>query len=199
MKHLDKREDFSSDEKFANFRSLVLENKESAVFFRSASATKNVYGRMEVVNNIMRNRSIKTIINLSAIEHRCFSDEFGWELLSQFRRILIEEGPYIIQCDAGKKRTGFASIILEMLSGTNYEFIVQDYVESYINNNGISISNDRNAVEKIREKIDRIIRLVGRTEKDISEIDFISSAKSYLLRYGFSEYEILRLREKLKS
>lgn len=199
MKHLDKREDFSSDEKFANFRSLVLGNKKSKMFFRSASATRNIYGRMEVVNKIMRYKSIKTIIDLATIECRCFSDEFGQKLIDQLRIILTEDGPYIIQCDAGKKRTGFASIILEMLSGTNYEFIIQDYIESYINNNGISVTDDCNIVEGVKKKIDKIVQFIGGTEKNISEINLISSAELYLSRYGFSEHEILELRKKLKS
>ena len=199
MKHRDKREDFSSDEKFANFRSLVLENKESEVFFRSASATRNVYGRMEVVKTIIRDKSIKTIIDLTAIECNCLSNEFGQKLADQFRKILTEDGPYIIQCDAGKKRTGFASVVLEMLSGTNYEFIVQDYIESYVNNNGINVTNDCDTVERIKERIDKIIRFIDGTEKNISEMDFASSAELYLSRCGFSEYEMLELRKKLKS
>ncbi len=199
MKHLDKREDFSSDEKFANFRSLILNNKKSKAFFRSASATRNIYGRIETVNKIMQNRSIKTIIDLAPTEYRCFSDEFGCELVNQFHKILTKEGPYIIQCDAGKKRTGFASIVLEMLSGTDYRFIVQDYIESYVNNNGINVADDHDIVEKIRkQKINRIIQFIGETEKDVSEIDFINSAESYLLKYGFSKYEIAELYKKLK-
>ena len=44
----------------------------------------------------------------------------------------------------------------------------------------------------------RIIQFIGKTEKDISEIDFINSAESYLLKYGFSKYEIAELHKKLK-
>ena len=198
MRHLDRREDFSSDERFANFRGLIINNKESEVFFRSASATRNVYGRMETVNKIMHSKSIQTIINLAPIEYRCFSDEFGRELIKQFRKILTEKGPYIIQCDVGKKRTGFASIVLEMLSGTSYEFIVQDYVESYVNNNGINMADDIEGMKKIHRIIDAIIQFIGKTKKDVSEIDFINSAELYLLEYGFSRYEIIELRKKLK-
>ncbi len=198
MRRLDRREDFSSDEGFANFRSLILSNKKSEMFFRSASATRNVYGRMEIVNKIMHSKSIQTIINLAPIEHRCFSDEFGQELIKQFRKILTEKGPYIIQCDAGKKRTGFASIVLEMLSGTSYEFIVQDYVESYVNNNGINVADDFEGMKKIHRIIDTIIQFIGKTKKDVSEIDLVNSAELYLLEYGFSKYEIIELRKKLK-
>lgn len=86
-----------------------------------------------------------------------------------------------------------------MLSGTDYRFIVQDYIESYVNNNGINVADDYDIVEKIRkQKINRIIQFIGETEKDIPEIDFISSAESYLLKYGFSKYEIAVLHKKLK-
>ena len=155
---------------------------------------------MNTVKEIMQKKSIKTAVDLTFIEHRCCSNEFGYALINQFRKILAEDGPYIIQCDAGKKRTGFASIVLEMLSGTNYNLIVQDYIESYINNNGLSIVSGRGTLERIKEqKINKIIQFISETEKDIPEIDFINSAKLYLLKYGFSEYEVFKLHEILKQ
>ena len=198
MKHLDKRSDFSSDEQFANFRSLILNDKESNIFFRSASSTRNLYGRMETVKRIMQEKSIKTTIDITRIEHRCFDDEFGFKLIEQFRKILTKEGPYIIQCDAGKKRTGFACILLEMLSGTHYSLIAQDYLKSYTNNNGLNPTKDYDIIKRLKHKrVDSIIRFIGNTNTDIANINFANAAKSYLIKYGFSEHEIRELQKRL--
>lgn len=53
MKYLDNREDFRTDEEFANFRNLILANHKSMTFFRSASAVKNKYGRASTVQQLM--------------------------------------------------------------------------------------------------------------------------------------------------
>lgn len=116
MNHLDNREDFRTDEEFANFRNLILANHKSMIFFRSAGTVNNKYGRASTVQQLMQKNSIHLIVNFSNVECRCISDEFGFILVQKLRAILREDPPYIIQCDAGKKRTGFVCLILEMLS-----------------------------------------------------------------------------------
>ena len=69
MKHLDSREEFMCDEDFANFRSLILNNHKSTKFYRSASAIKNTYGRATIVRKLMKQLSIKTIIDFSNVEY----------------------------------------------------------------------------------------------------------------------------------
>ena len=130
MKHFDNREDFRTDEEFANFRNLILANHKSMAFFRSASAVRNKYGRANTVRYLMQKNSIHQIVDFSSIEYRCMSDEFCFILVQKLRTILMKNPPYIIQCDSGKKRTGFVCLILEMLSGTNYNNIVNDLYAS---------------------------------------------------------------------
>ena len=199
LKHLDNRSDFATDEEFANFRNLILNNSESSKFFRSASCIKNTYGRRETVKKIMEEKSIHTIIDISHINERCMSKKFGQELVVELSKILVEPEPYIIQCEAGKKRTGFACILLEMLSGTDYSHIVNDYLISYVNNNGINISQDGYFVDTIVKKINKIIQFISNTEDDIANIDFIQSAKAYLAKFGLTGQEIIMLQQKLKN
>lgn len=152
MKHLDSREDFETSEEFANFRGLILNNRESKLYFRSASAIRDKYGRAKTVQKLMGQLSIKKIIDFSNVEYRCMSDEFGFALTRRMQIILEEDGPYIIQCDAGKKRTGFVCIVLEMLSGTDYANIVVDYLKSYRNNNGIDFVKNRELAKNIEQQ-----------------------------------------------
>lgn len=162
MKYLDNREDFRTDEEFANFRNLILANHKSMTFFRSASAVKNKYGRASTVQQLMQKNSIHLIVDFSNVEYRCMSDEFGFILVQKLRAILRENPPYIIQCDAGKKRTGFVCLVLEMLSGTNYANIVNDYLESYKNNNGLNfLANPEIAKDIEVQKIQKLIHYIN--------------------------------------
>lgn len=198
MKHLDSREFFASDEEFANFRPLIINNAKSDFFFRSASAVNNKYGRAETVKKIMEQKKIRTILDFSSINYRCKSYEFGFTLVQQVKKILDCPGPYIIQCDAGKKRTGFVCIVLESLSGTSYENIVADYMESYRNNNGFNCDKNPRLAENIRlQKIDSNIHYIANSDSDSNKIDLKEAAKKYLLKNGLSQVELMILQDAL--
>ena len=197
MKHLDNREDFRTDEEFANFRNLILANHKSMTFFRSASAMKNKYGRASTVQQLMQKNSIHLIVDFSDVEYRCMSDEFGFILVQKLRTILGEDPPYIIQCDAGKKRTGFVCLILEMLSGTCYTDIVNDYLESYKNNNGLNSLVNSEIIKDIEvQKIQKLIYYINGNQ-DFEKTNLEKIAYSFLQRYDMSQREIQILQQKL--
>lgn len=197
MKHLDNREDFRTDEEFANFRNLILANHKSMTFFRSASAVKNKYGRASTVQQLMQKNSIHLIVDFSNVEYRCMSDEFGFILVQKLRAILREDSPYIIQCDAGKKRTGFVCLILEMLSGTSYTDIVNDYLESYKNNNGLNfLANPEIAKDIEVQKIQKLIHYMDGNQ-DFEKTNLEKIAYSFLQRYDMSQRETQILQQKL--
>ena len=125
------------------------------------------------------------------------SDEFGFILVQKLRTILGEDPPYIIQCDAGKKRTGFVCLILEMLSGTNYADIVNDYLESYKNNNGLIFFANPEIVKDIEvQKIQKLIYHIN-GDQDFKKTNLEEIAYSFLQRYGMSQREIQMLQQKL--
>lgn len=197
MKHLDNREDFRTDEEFANFRNLILANHKSITFFRSASAIKNKYGRASTVQQLMQKNLIYQIVDFSNVECQCMSDEFGFILVQKLRAILRKDPPYIIQCDAGKKRTGFVCLILEMLSGTNYTNIVNDYLESYKNNNGLNfLTNPEIAKEIEVHKIQKLIYYINGNQ-DFEKTNLEKIAYSFLQRNGMLQREVQILQQKL--
>lgn len=125
------------------------------------------------------------------------SDEFGFILVQKLRTILGEDPPYIIQCDAGKKRTGFVCLILEMLSGTNYANIVNDYLESYKNNNGLNFLANPEIVKDIEvQKIQKLIYHINGNQ-DFKKTNLEEIVYSFLQRYGMSQREIQMLQQKL--
>lgn len=197
MKHFDNREDFRTDEEFANFRNLILANHKSMAFFRSASAVRNKYGRANTVRYLMQKNSIHQIVDFSSIEYRCMSDEFCFILVQKLRTILMKNPPYIIQCDSGKKRTGFVCLILEMLSGTNYNNIVNDYLESYKNNNGLDfLTNPETAKEIEIHKIQKLIYYIN-DNQDFEKTNLEKIAYVFLQKYNMLQREIEILQQKL--
>lgn len=191
MKRIDDRNLFHSDEEFANFRGLIVSNQRSEYLFRSASAGTNRYGRAETVNKLMRQYDIRTIIDLSGINYRCKSAEFGYALVQVFSRAIHQNGPYIIQCDAGKKRTGFACIILEALSGTSLDLIIDDYLESYVNNNGLDLAD----VAVTWQPYERVKSLLQFITNSSDPSGLAKSAKEYLVKYGMANSEIESLKK----
>lgn len=125
------------------------------------------------------------------------SNEFGFILVQKLQAILREDPPYIIQCDAGKKRTGFVCLILEMLSGTNYTDIVNDYLESYKNNNGLNfLANPEIAKDIEVQKIQKLIQYINGNQ-DFEKTNLEKISYSFLQKYGMSQREIQILQQKL--
>ena len=197
MRHLDERELFNTDEEFANFRGLLLQNKRSRYFYRSASAYTNYYGRAATVQKLIKTNSINTIIDLTGIKHRCRSDRFGREFCELLALAIERDGPYIIQCDAGKKRTGFACLVLEALSGTSYELLVWDYLTSYANNNGLCLDADTVKYLARAKVIPNLLYIADATSCCLDEINLASASRSYLLKHGLTTNQIRKLEEVL--
>lgn len=175
----------------------ILVNHKSMIFFRSAGTVNNKYGRASTVQQLMQKNSIHLIVDFSNVEYRCMSDEFGFILVQKLRAILREDSPYIIQCDVGKKRTGFVCIILEMLSGTNYTDVVNDYLESYKNNNGLNfLANPEIAKDIEVQKIQKLIYHISGNQ-DFEKTNLKEIAYNYLQKYGMSQREIQILQQKL--
>ena len=191
MQHRDARELFGTDEEFANFRGLVLHNERSSVFFRSASSVRNYYGRAGTVQTLMCQYGIRTIIDLASIECGISTTEFGVRAVSRIRRALNRPAPYIVQCDAGKKRTGFVCMILEALSGTSRELIIDDFLESYRNNNGLTILSGTSEYKRCVQKyaLPRLEILA----KYMDSQDLAIAAHNYLATHGMTDYDIDKL------
>lgn len=198
MEHLDSRSDFQTDEEFANFRALIVNNKSSTNFFRSASSTSNRYGRAETVKKVMQKNGIKTVIDLSDLQCECRSEQFGYSIALLLNEAMKKPGPYIVQCESGKKRTGFLCIILEALSGTSYENIFKDYFESYKNNNGLDPVCSPEAVKRIiQQKTDSRIEYIMQYDNSTGLVNIRQAAISYLLHFGMTSAEIANLQNAL--
>ncbi len=169
--YTNEREDYESDEIFANFRSISVGKLGSGRLYRSASPFDNKFNRAGYVSDLVEKAGIQTILALSedeetmASEKEGFSDfannmydqgnvilskmavnyqsdDFSKTMVEGFRELSKRNGPYLIHCQEGKDRTGFVCAVLEALMGASYEEIVDDYMLTYRNYYGIVQENE---------------------------------------------------------
>ncbi len=194
-----RRSELKNEEKEANFRRLILGNRLSDTFYRSASLESGDKYRYHSVQVLMREYHIKTTIDLSNVHCRSTSDEFAKVFIKKLAIALSRPAPYIIQCQSGKKNTGFACMMLEAFSGTSYNNIVADYLISYHNDNGLNWHDNHEELNALRENIvDKKIReLSNEHSASIYDYDLQQIATNYFLKYGFTEADMTMLKEVL--
>ena len=105
--------------------------------------------------------------------------------------------PYLVHCTEGKDRAGFASMVLEALTGAAEEEIIADYMLSYSNYYGIEPGTDK--YDTIVEK--NIIPMLGillRTDAP-EGADLAERTELYLTENGMEKDAIDSLKAKLIS
>ena len=202
--HCDQRDDCSSDVAFANFRPMILGNRESSTFFRSATILNSPTGRSSYVAQCATENGIAALFDLSGkIENyddlRVFSCNpgkngdslFYHKVFADCLRRFIERPliPVLFCCEAGKYRTGFVSILLEGLSGTDADNIEQDFMQSYTNNNGVAQYTE--AYKKLRHLAYEPI--IEQLQLHCGGTNFSICARNYFSMIGLTNREIDRL------
>lgn len=173
------REDYESDEVFANFRAVTVGDIGS--LYRSASPVNNENGRAAFSNDLMEAAGVAAVLNLGDTDEEIeafiagedfasgyykdlyeagkvvalgmpvdyTSDSFAETLAGGLARLSALEGPYLVHCTEGKDRAGFTSALLECLMGATEEEVVADYMVSYANYYGVTKESDSEKYELI--------------------------------------------------
>ncbi len=156
------REDFASDEIFANFREVKLGNIAPGRLYRSSSPI-NTESRAPYALKLMKQANPNLVLNLA--DHKSsahlITDEYYSKLVQEGKVVFLNvnatltdkkavaaikdgliamsenKGPYLIHGKEGKLRTGFVIDILGGLCGATIEEISADYMKSYENYNGV--------------------------------------------------------------
>ena len=202
--HCDRREDCLSDAAFANFRPMMLENRESSTFFRSATIVNSPTGRSSYVAQCAAENDIAALFDLtgkidSFQDMRVFSCNpgkngdslFYHKIFAECLRRYIERPliPVLFCCEAGKYRTGFVSMMLEALSGTDAYNIEQDFMQSYVNNNGVvRYTGPYNELRHLAFE-----PIVEQLRRECGGLSFITCARNYFSMIGLTKREIDRL------
>ena len=121
MSYSDEREDYASDEEFANFRNIVMGDIPAGVLYRSASGIIDDHGRPAFVNALCEVAGIHTVIDLAqnaedieALAAEAKTGSFYLDLFSGSG--VVANGSLGIDMTSEKFKTGLAEDLRGMLS-----------------------------------------------------------------------------------
>lgn len=157
---LEKRDEYDSDEAFANFREVTAGNIKPGVLYRVSHPSLGD-DRSSYAAALIEKYGINTILNLSdtpeefeanlahsdyyrALNERGNVIAVGMgvdfkakEFTEKFKAVLEfmidNDGPYAVHCVEGKDRAGIVVAVLQGLGGATVDEIVADYMVSYEN------------------------------------------------------------------
>ena len=218
------REDYAqlTDAEYANFRAVETTGMGSGTLYRSSSPVNPMLNRDKEADAALLNALVRTVINMAdsdagmrlyadyALKHYSAcdiialdmgmdytSDDYREKLANGLRYLASHDGPYLIHCNEGKDRTGFAIGILECLMGADADEIVSDYMLTYYNFYGIepgSTQYEQIAASNIEATLAKALAISS--IRDDSN-DLSRCAEVYLTSIGMSRDEIAALKEKL--
>lgn len=209
-----------NDEQFANFRMVDTTGMGANKLYRSSSPINPEIGRSTYADEAARAAGIATVINLADASNTYENQEnsyyqtcqvvylnLGLDFTSEdfrdgmargLRFIIDGEAPYLLHCNEGKDRAGFASALLECLMGATINEVVEDYMETYVNYYGVEKDTEKyEAVEN--SNIIKTLRAAFGVE-DIYQADLAAEAEAFLTEaLGLSADEVAALKEKLAA
>ena len=227
ISYSDDRNEYTSDEQFANFREVNVGKIKAKTLYRGASPIDDSRKRTTIVDELLEKNNIQYNIDLADKEssitgskyviHDYFkglqdknkvvflgmaaaykAEDFTNKMKTLFLSMLENDGPYYVHCLEGKDRTGYVCMVLEALCGATYDELIDDYFVTYKNYYGIEKGTRKYDVIK-ELHIDEMIRYVFGFEKNIllGSANFHSMANNYMLNVGLTQEQINQLQSKL--
>ena len=223
MKYTNKREDYASDQIYANQRAVNIGNLAKNRLYRSASPFDNQANRAQYASSLMEQAGIGTVLNLSDTEEKILSydlppyskamwdagnvilcplksdptaDDYNKALIEALKIMADRKGPYLVHCVEGKDRTGYVCALLEGLCGATYQEIVDDYLVTYNNYYGVTPQNKPDVCDTLVSlRLNECLMHYGGVSKesDLRGLDFHKAFSAYLLSHGMTQAEITKL------
>ena len=218
----EKREDYPelSDAQYANFRAVETTGVGAGKLYRSSSPVNPEINRNREADAAAREAGVKTFVNLAdneevmrsyeGFEESCYAGQqiiclnldvdfsaeyFRAGLAEGLRFIAANEAPFLVHCNEGKDRAGFASAILECLMGASDEEVVADYMVTYFNYYSVKPGTEQYeavADSNIRKSLAKAFGI-----ETIEGADLQKEAVEYLTELGLSAEEIAAVQARL--
>ncbi|MBR1938761.1 MAG: tyrosine-protein phosphatase [Spirochaetales bacterium] len=215
------RDDYKllSDEEFANFRQVKTTGMGNNLY-RSSNPINPEIGRNTQADKACRDAGITVAINLadnkalaegrpeysgsyySTLNIKYLglgvdfaSEDFKKGLAEGLRFMAQNPGKYVVHCNEGKDRAGFAIAVLECLMGAKANEVLEDYMVTYYNYYGVEKGTDKyNAIaaSNIVKTLQDAFQV-----KDFYSADLKKGAENYLHAIGLTDKEISELRKNL--
>lgn len=124
------------------------------------------------------------------------SDEMKRKVADLLRTMSSHEGPYFMHCALGKDRTGFVSLLLEMLAGASYQEMLDDYMLSYDSFYRVTEYSDPQKYDMIQREYFSVLMKSIVTDENVDQLraDLTPYAEQYLKDGGMSEADLEALR-----
>lgn len=223
MSYTTAREDFPhlNDEQFCNFRTVTCGHIREGVLHRSATPIDPKFNRNTYSEAAVQSAGVTVFLDLADTEEALgkfehYADTYfvrqehiavgagvdlsGPENLAKYVEVFTymadHPGVYDVFCVEGKDRTGLVMAILESLMGATYDEIAEDYMLSFYNYYGVT--PDARAYEIVLNA-NLVKNLNAVFDTDIRTADLHAEAEEFLLDYGMTPEQIVKLEHNLSG
>lgn len=220
------RADYASltDAEFANFRVVATTGMGENVLYRASSPVNPELNRNKYADDALKAAGVKTCVNLADTDEgmRAYegwadsyystcsiislnlgvdfsADDFKSGLAEGMRFIINNDGPYLVHCNEGKDRAGFASGLLECLMGATAEEAVKDYMTTYRNYYGVQEGTEQYDIVASSNIKKSLAAAFGVDDIYAEGVNLAEKAEGYLLGIGLSADEIASLKLRLSG
>ena len=124
------------------------------------------------------------------------SPSYRHQVAAAFRFMTKNKGPYLVHCEVGRDRTGLVILLLESLMGVPYEYMVNDYAQTYLNT---TYDSPATAKQKAASHVNSELMYISgqKSITDWSKVNLNRYAVLYLKMGGMTDSEISLLRKNL--
>ena len=123
--------------------------------------------------------------------------DFKSGLADGLRFLAANEGPYLVHCNEGKDRAGFASALLSCFMGATYEQVVDDYMTTYENYYHLERGSEQYEAVKNSNIVSILSTITGAKAAELSKTDLSAAALAYMKGIGLTDAECAALRANL--
>lgn len=219
------RNDYPSDEAFANFRTVCAGNIAENRLWRGFSPINPTDNRAHYADRLLSKTEVKAAVNLDGEDEETrlaypgypdtfysnltvipvrmtFSPEdaaFGSNMRKVCRGIIDTEGPYYIHCRYGRDRTGLVCMVLEGLCGASMEEISNDFMKSYENIHFLKPGSQKWLFQREKRMFEPLEILTGEKADMGADGKQMSTLMKNVLveKCGLTEEEICKVTDRL--
>lgn len=226
-KRTNNREDYASDEVFANFRNITAGNIAAGRLYRTSSPVNPELGRNTYADELLQEAGVKYVVNLADCRKSVklyegydqtyyatltddtvhlnmtvdmYSEESLGDLKVGLTLLADKPGPFAFHCTEGKDRAGYFAMLVEALMGASTQEIVEDYMVSFENYYFVEKGSEQwNKIAESNIKKD-LCKLAGVTAEELDQVDWAEAAEKYVTEMiGLTTQQVEAIRTNLST
>ena len=220
MKYKYDRNEYHSDEEYANARAVKAGKIVEGRLHRTSSPFSNEINRAQYVSNYLEQNQVVTVLNLTDNQEKMEDydmpvysrqlwegnhvilcplkadptvDAFNVPLVEALIDLSSRPGPYVVHCTEGKDRTGYVCALLEGLCGATYQEMVDDYLKTYENYYFITPANSPDICQTLLTlRLNPCLMYYAgvEDEKQLPEVNYAEAFGAFMLKHGMTQQQL---------